>query len=468
MRRRLRSRPASRSVGGRIAFARPKSSTLTVPSGVILMLAGFRSRWTIPFSCAASSASAIWRAIASASSTGSGPRCEPLGERLALDQLQHERARRRCRALLEAVDRADVRMVERREHPRFALEAREPLGIRREDVRQDLDRDVAPELRVARAIDLAHPARAERRKDSVWPRPGVRRCPDAHRPGRAPPPLPVASRETPRLSARAPATSPPPGARRRRRRRRPPGTRPVRAGRGLARRGRALRHAAGVLPSVGHRVSSFELTQQPDLRQAPVAFDSVGRHVERFGGLLDAQPAEAPALDLAFLYVEPPPMPLRADPAPPRPMPVPGTRRALRRARPAVRHRRVCGTGATGRDRRGPAASGEPRSAKKCARSCHRSCRTSVKRRNGSLTSAVACNVCPRRSRPMYRRARRRSSAWTSGVNCSSAPWSPSTHARSNWVTAPGDGIRKSFRLPIRIPTGTRAAQPVADRRCCC
>ena len=42
-------------------------------SGVILMLAGFRSRWTIPFSCAASSASAIWHATGSASDTASGP-----------------------------------------------------------------------------------------------------------------------------------------------------------------------------------------------------------------------------------------------------------------------------------------------------------------------------------------------------------------------------------------------------------
>ena len=38
-----------------------------MPSGVILILAGFRSRWTMPFSCAASSASAIWRAMANAS-----------------------------------------------------------------------------------------------------------------------------------------------------------------------------------------------------------------------------------------------------------------------------------------------------------------------------------------------------------------------------------------------------------------
>ena len=40
-------------------LARPKSKTLTEPSGLSLMLAGFRSRWTMPCSCAASSAAAI-------------------------------------------------------------------------------------------------------------------------------------------------------------------------------------------------------------------------------------------------------------------------------------------------------------------------------------------------------------------------------------------------------------------------
>ena len=34
--------------------------------------------------------------------------------------------------------------------------------------REDLDRDVAPQLAVARAIDLAHAAGAERREDRVW------------------------------------------------------------------------------------------------------------------------------------------------------------------------------------------------------------------------------------------------------------------------------------------------------------
>ena len=58
-------------------------------------------------------------------------------------------------------------MVERREHPRFALEARQAVGIRGEDARQNFERDVAPELRVARAIHLAHAARAEQCVDLV-------------------------------------------------------------------------------------------------------------------------------------------------------------------------------------------------------------------------------------------------------------------------------------------------------------
>ena len=52
-------------------------------------------------------------------------------------------------------------MIERGEHLRFALEPREPSGIARERLRQDLDRDLAIELGVARAVDLAHAAGAE-------------------------------------------------------------------------------------------------------------------------------------------------------------------------------------------------------------------------------------------------------------------------------------------------------------------
>ena len=70
-------------------------------------------------------------------------------------------------AFFEAVDRGDVRMVERREDFGFALEAREPVGVGRERRRQDLDRDLALQLRVGRAIDLAHAAFADLRGDLV-------------------------------------------------------------------------------------------------------------------------------------------------------------------------------------------------------------------------------------------------------------------------------------------------------------
>ena len=60
---RRRGRVERRRLASRRALARPKSSTFTLPSGVSFTFAGLRSRWTMPFSCAASSASAICRAI---------------------------------------------------------------------------------------------------------------------------------------------------------------------------------------------------------------------------------------------------------------------------------------------------------------------------------------------------------------------------------------------------------------------
>ncbi len=90
-RRRLRRRSATNAALGSIAFASPKSSTFTVPSARTLMFAGFRSRWMIPCSCAASSASAICFAIGSASSSGIAPRAMRCDRSSALDQFHHER-----------------------------------------------------------------------------------------------------------------------------------------------------------------------------------------------------------------------------------------------------------------------------------------------------------------------------------------------------------------------------------------
>ena len=60
-----------------------------------------------------------------------------------------------------------MRVVERGEHARLALEPRQALGVARELVGQDLDRDLAAELGVASAIHLAHAADAELREDLV-------------------------------------------------------------------------------------------------------------------------------------------------------------------------------------------------------------------------------------------------------------------------------------------------------------
>jgi hypothetical protein len=53
-------------------------------------------------------------------------------------------------------------MIERGEELRLAFKPRQPVTVRGERFGQDLDRDVALQLRVARAIHLAHAARAER------------------------------------------------------------------------------------------------------------------------------------------------------------------------------------------------------------------------------------------------------------------------------------------------------------------
>jgi hypothetical protein len=51
---------ASDSTVFSVSLARPKSSNFTRPSSSIIMLAGLRSRCTIPAECARARASAIW------------------------------------------------------------------------------------------------------------------------------------------------------------------------------------------------------------------------------------------------------------------------------------------------------------------------------------------------------------------------------------------------------------------------
>ena len=58
-------------------------------------------------------------------------------------------------------------MGQRRHGLRLALESGKPLRIRREGLRQHLNRDVAIELGIARPIDLAHSPGADEREDLV-------------------------------------------------------------------------------------------------------------------------------------------------------------------------------------------------------------------------------------------------------------------------------------------------------------
>ena len=62
-----------------------------MPSARTLMFAGLRSRWMIPCSCAASSASAICFAMGSASSSGMRAPRDALRQIVALDEFHHER-----------------------------------------------------------------------------------------------------------------------------------------------------------------------------------------------------------------------------------------------------------------------------------------------------------------------------------------------------------------------------------------
>jgi hypothetical protein len=55
------------------------------------------------------------------------------------------------------VDVRDVRMIEGRENFSFSLEARQSVGARCQRHRENLDRDLALQLRVSGSIHLAHP-----------------------------------------------------------------------------------------------------------------------------------------------------------------------------------------------------------------------------------------------------------------------------------------------------------------------
>src|ERR1700730_14650155 len=64
-------------------------------------------------------------------------------------------------SVFDTVDGRDVGMVERGQDLGFALEASHAFGVAGERFGEDLQRNIALQLGVARAVHLAHAARAE-------------------------------------------------------------------------------------------------------------------------------------------------------------------------------------------------------------------------------------------------------------------------------------------------------------------
>ena len=89
----------------------------------------------------------------------------PISKCRTFDQFRDERMS--VAGVFQTVDRSNIGMIEGCEDFRFALETCHARGVSREGFRQDFQRDVASKLRIARAIDLTHSSRAERRQDCV-------------------------------------------------------------------------------------------------------------------------------------------------------------------------------------------------------------------------------------------------------------------------------------------------------------
>jgi hypothetical protein len=129
--------------------ANPKSSNFTTPCGVIMMFAGFKSMDDAfvmrRFERIRDLLGIVDRRV-DAKRTSQG---------LAFDQFHDQDA------FLDTIDVGNVRMIERGQNPRFALESGTALGILRNRRRQHFDRNFALELRVLGSIHLAHAARAD-------------------------------------------------------------------------------------------------------------------------------------------------------------------------------------------------------------------------------------------------------------------------------------------------------------------
>jgi hypothetical protein len=95
------------------------------------------------------------------------PRVQQRAQRVALDQLHRDVGD--AVALADVVDRDDVRVVERAGRARFGLESPQPVRIFADSFRKNLQRHLAAQQQVARAVDFTHPARTSLARISYLP-----------------------------------------------------------------------------------------------------------------------------------------------------------------------------------------------------------------------------------------------------------------------------------------------------------
>ena len=88
-----------------------------------------------------------------------------VAQRLAVEKLRN--CVTHAVVVAEVVNRQDVGVRNRRHRTRLALEACDAIGIGGEGFRQNLDRDLAAQVRIVSPIHFAHSAGADRADDFV-------------------------------------------------------------------------------------------------------------------------------------------------------------------------------------------------------------------------------------------------------------------------------------------------------------
>src|SRR5688500_10037600 len=90
---------------------------------------------------------------------------EPGAQALSVEELRHQVRRAVSRS--QVVEDEDVGMIEGARRARLLLEAAQPVGVAGQRCRQHLERYLPAQPTVESAIDLSHPAGAERRDDLI-------------------------------------------------------------------------------------------------------------------------------------------------------------------------------------------------------------------------------------------------------------------------------------------------------------